>query len=277
MKLNKSQCGLAHAGGSPNVHFADGSAVPKTEDPGCSLNRNCAVCREVKASIGRCVGIVKKLDLLWRHSDCPQRFKLTVLDGVIWARALYGLESAHMNESESRRLTAFQFKGLQKFLRLETTSISRGNTNQLVLEKANEAIQGAGGASREVKTFAAAHHERRLVLIEDTLRAGEQNLLKMTTLQPHTVRHFERGTRRAGRPKSRWATDALKAYGAALSSTLREDLGRQTLDLDDRRHVAEMKAAAQRQAIRGRSRTHRRDHADHSGSQAAEEPLEMSI
>ena len=59
---------------------------------------------------------LKKLDMFWKHSECPRKFKLLVQDAVIRAKLFYGLESAEQTETEQRKLDTFQLKGLRKIL-----------------------------------------------------------------------------------------------------------------------------------------------------------------
>ena len=60
------------------------------------LNDRADVKKEVTARIASCMGTLEKLDLFWRHSDCPERFKLAALHAFIRSKILYGLESAEL-------------------------------------------------------------------------------------------------------------------------------------------------------------------------------------
>ena len=77
---------------------------------------------------------------IWRHSDCPQKFKILVQDAVVKSKLLYRLESAELTHTEKRRLDVFQQRGPRKILKLDTTYINRANTNAEVYELANQAI-----------------------------------------------------------------------------------------------------------------------------------------
>ena len=117
LSLYKKECELVHTGRNPNVHFSDGTRIPSKEEVnylGCHLNKDCDVSKEVKSRIATCMMVLKRIDSFWRHSDCPDRFKLTTLDAVIKSKALYGLESAQLNDNILNKLDVFQLKSLRK-------------------------------------------------------------------------------------------------------------------------------------------------------------------
>ena len=59
-------------------------------------NNKADVKMEAAARIASSMGTLNKLDLFWKHSDCPEKFKLLALDAVIRSKVLYGLESAEL-------------------------------------------------------------------------------------------------------------------------------------------------------------------------------------
>ena len=73
---------------------------------------------------------LKRLDLYWRHSNCPIRKKLITADAVIRAKLLYGLDSMQLNEPQLKKLDIFQFKILRKILKLKTTYTQRKHKRQ---------------------------------------------------------------------------------------------------------------------------------------------------
>ena len=66
---------------------------------GCMVNEKCDMKNEVAASISTCMTTLKKLDAFWSHSSCPERFKISVLDAVVRAKILYGLETAEVTQA----------------------------------------------------------------------------------------------------------------------------------------------------------------------------------
>ena len=110
LKLNKTKCETVYTGTPSNIHFRDGTPVPRTQEAkylGCSINQEGSMPAELSKRISICMTVVKKLDLFWRHSTCPTPFKLTVLDAVIRAKLLYGMDSAQLNTAQLRKLEVF--------------------------------------------------------------------------------------------------------------------------------------------------------------------------
>eukprot|EP00975_Prorocentrum_lima_P023355 4911311-Prorocentrum_lima.AAC.1 len=53
---------------------------------------------------------------------------------------MYGLQGAFLTKEHLRALDVFQMKGLRRILHLQTTFVNRANSNAMVLQKAEEAI-----------------------------------------------------------------------------------------------------------------------------------------
>ena len=87
---------------------------------------------------------IKKLDTFWRHSNCDTAIKIHVADAVLRSKLLYGLESAQLIPSVAKKLDVFQLKVLRKIFRIDTTFVNRANTNEVVINKANEKMREEG-------------------------------------------------------------------------------------------------------------------------------------
>ena len=108
---------------------------------GCHLNRKCDITKEVRARIAATMGTLKKLEKFWKQSNCPAGVNIQVMDAVIRSKVLYGLETAHLKEGDTKKINAFQMKGLRKITKMGTTwqgegrEINRGNKNSEVIRK----------------------------------------------------------------------------------------------------------------------------------------------
>ena len=163
MKLNKLICELVKTNKNPNVHFANGQRVPPKDEVkylGCHLNKHCDTQKEVKSRIARCMTTLKKIDLFWRHCDCPLKFKLLVQDAVIRSKVLYGLEPPQLTEGTLNKLDAFQLNGLRRMLKMVTTYIDRDNTNEEVYRRANAAVE-EGTNTRTITKFSTSYQKQK--------------------------------------------------------------------------------------------------------------------
>ena len=61
------------------------------------------------------MAIMRKLDLFWRHSDCPVHIKVYTADAVLRSKLLYGIESAQLMPSVLKTLETFQLKVFRKY------------------------------------------------------------------------------------------------------------------------------------------------------------------
>ena len=85
-----------------------------------------------------CFAVLNKLHCFFRNGNCPSKWKITVYDAVIRSKLVYGLECIQLQKRLQARLDTFQFKGLEKNIKMETTYVNRENTNKRVFEKANQ-------------------------------------------------------------------------------------------------------------------------------------------
>ena len=203
LKLNRLKCELLHTGERADVHFSDGVKVKRKTEVrylGCMLNDKADVKKEVSARIASCMGTLKKLDLFWRHSDCPERFKLMALDAVIRSKVLYSLESAELGAAIMNKLDVFQLKGLRKILRLDTTFVNRSNTNALVEARANEKIKQQGGNTC-IKKFSLAYKEAKRKRAAKIINASQNDPQRQITFESG-LRPWDHVNKRVGGPQN---------------------------------------------------------------------------
>ena len=104
------------------------------------------------------MAIMKKLDLFWRHSDCPIHIKVYTADAVLRSKLLYGLESAQLIPSVLKKLETFQLKVLRKILKIDTTYINRVNTNNSIFNRIDTMME-EGGKNKKVVSFVDAYNK----------------------------------------------------------------------------------------------------------------------
>ena len=94
MKLNKAKCEVLLYGTSAKITFQDRTAiqeVSKAKYLGCILNKKNDPTIEVRGRIREAMGILKKMHIFWRHSNCNIRFKLNVVQAVMYSKILFAL------------------------------------------------------------------------------------------------------------------------------------------------------------------------------------------
>ena len=137
----------------------------------------------------------------WRHSNNTIKFKITVMQAVLFSKILFGLESAELTAGALRALDTFHLKCLRKILKMKTTFIERANSNEEVYRRAREAL----GQGKVIKPLSELFLERKQKFFKQVVVAEEGNPIRDITfvgnsMKPHT--HFPR---RVGRPRANWA------------------------------------------------------------------------
>jgi len=100
----------------------------------------------------------------------------------------------------------FQLKALRKILRLTTTYVDRRNTNQKIIDKANEFVREEGG-KKEIRLFRQVHLNSKLKRLKKIITQPNTEINQIT---------FRRGiethippNRLQGRPSYKWTDRAL--------------------------------------------------------------------
>eukprot|EP00959_Pyramimonas_sp_CCMP1952_P213798 4473558-Pyramimonas_sp.AAC.1 len=93
---------------------------------------------ETRHRLSVCMGVWKKLGLLFKSSDCSVRRKLQVFSAILRSKLMCGLELAQLTESSRQRLDTFQLKGLRQILEITTTCVDTQHSSAYVYPRANE-------------------------------------------------------------------------------------------------------------------------------------------
>ena len=98
MKLNKTKCELLTNNPNARIVSPDNSPVNKHKSAtylGCELGIKTTNREETSKRFAATMAI-GKIDLFWRHSDCPVHIKVYTADAALRSKLLYGLESAQL-------------------------------------------------------------------------------------------------------------------------------------------------------------------------------------
>ena len=70
--------------------------------------------KEVQARMRDAAIVLQRLHIFWRKSNTSFKIKLIVLQAVLFAKILYGLESAELTDAARTKLDQFHFRALRK-------------------------------------------------------------------------------------------------------------------------------------------------------------------
>ena len=121
MKLNLDQCiNMTINRAQSSIKFMDGNLVPRKSQAvylGASLTDSVDNHKEVIKRIGEATAIAKKLNFFWTKARTSIKWKLQVLNSIVFSKLLYGPETIQLIQSEQNKLDAFQMKLLRRVLR----------------------------------------------------------------------------------------------------------------------------------------------------------------
>ena len=150
---------------------------------------------------------MKKLDTFWRHSNCDTAIKVYTAEAVLRSKLLYGLESAQLIPSVSKRLETFQLKVLRKILRLDTTYIDRLNTNSSVFQTATDKME-TEGKHKKIISFQDVYKKLKIKSACKIITKPNSNQFKVT-FKNNKLDKWTHENRRVGKPRMNWAEITL--------------------------------------------------------------------
>ena len=118
MKLNKTKCELLTNNNNARIIFPDGTPIKKEKSAtylGCQIGIKITSRAEISKRFAATMATMKKLDIFWRHSDCPTHIKVYTADAVLRTKLLYGMESVQLIPSVLKKIETFKLKVLRKY------------------------------------------------------------------------------------------------------------------------------------------------------------------
>jgi len=210
LNFNKGKCVamVYNAAGTPI--FDDGTKLQTPENTpylGANISRNHDTKLEVSKKVTECFIILNKLQVFWKKSTCPTKFKLQVFDAVIRSKLVYSLNVTQLPQHLMNRLNTFQLKGLRKILNLKTTFVERSNTNNKVFQEANQIKNPNNVPNKNILTFETYIRNTQEALYKHIVRLPNSDPVRQCTLEPNSAIPHIHTNRRVGRPRIRWEND----------------------------------------------------------------------
>ena len=118
MKLNKTKCELLTNNNNAKIIFPDGTPIKKEKSAtylGCQIGMKITSRGDISKRFAATMATMKKLDIFWRHSDCPTHIKVYTADAVLRTKLLYGMESVQLIPSVLKKIETFQLKVCRKY------------------------------------------------------------------------------------------------------------------------------------------------------------------
>ena len=220
LNLNRGKCVNLNMNTEDTQKFSNGDGIKSKKEAtylGNELNYKADPHMEVTQKLQEVNRTLHRMQDYWKASEASQKWKILIFDAVIKSKLLYGLETTQLTNKCLKRIDAFQIRGLRKILGLKHTYWDRTATNSRILEEATEITYRQGteeqkrrNQHKEVRKFSKTYQIRREKLLGHIIRTGDDDPLRQVALQSGSARPIERGRRRAGHPRERWADSTMK-------------------------------------------------------------------
>ena len=218
MRLNKAKCEALQFNQQGKIVFQDKTPVRSVEESkylGCVLRRDNNIIKEVRGRIREAATVLRKMHVFWRHSNCTVRFKLIVLNAILYAKVLYGLESAELPITATKALDVFQLKCLRKILKMTTTFITRSNTNEEVFKRANSHLK----QGEKIIPLSEIYQKRKTKLFYKVVQSEPQDPIRSIAFQSDSMKPRIFTPRRVGRPKAKWTKSECERAWKSIQDT----------------------------------------------------------
>ena len=234
LKLNYNKCvNLTTNRKTSTIKYRDGSKVPRSHRAvylGTLLTDTVDNSAEIHNRMAMAMVTFQKLQLFWDKANTTTAWKLRVYNAIIKTKLLYSLETIQLTKSELSKIDAFHMKGLRRILKIPSTYIDRTQTNDVVLQKANE-------TGTHTQRLSESWKEQKLKLLGHILRADHSDPLRQVLFESGTNIPRYHIIRRSGRPKLDWLLETMKDALLVLGQAIPRDI--------DHTHVRIVATAAQ--------------------------------
>ena len=151
-----------------------------------------------------------------------------------------------------KKIDAFQLNGLRQILQIQTTSVDRSNSNEVVFRRANECVKQY--EIRKTDVEGKLHKLKHRIPIsehyEDQRRKFVIEVIGSTPDDPipgacadNDIQLVEHTGKRVGRPRNNWWVNAVINYWECLRQHQFEQFGAGNLDWNNTAHIAFLKRA----------------------------------
>ena len=225
LKLNRSKCILLTKGAAPSVRFLDNSEMPKAPDApylGCVLTDNLDAQREINRRLGEAYATLGRLQYFWSRANAPKAWKIQVLQAVIKSKVTYAMDSIRLSPAMEAKINHLQIRALRKITGLASSFVCRENTNEKVINAANDILRAAKKKAT-VRAWSADIRRSRMRLLGHVLRAETADPIRSCFLEEETINELQIGTWRVGRPRKHWLEQAVAEAWAEITGQSEND------------------------------------------------------
>ena len=195
------------------VRFLDGSEVEKaskTSYLGATLTPDVDLKTEITSRLSKANLTFNRLKIFWRKTNCTVAWKLQVFNALIKSTLVYGLETLHITKAQCNRIHSFQCKALRNILNLKHTFIDRNNTNEFVINKANEVLSILNNKDIKILHISDFIIQQRIKFCGHLIRASDDDPTRNITFEKNSAKPVDPGKRRIGGPRKHWTIETLK-------------------------------------------------------------------
>ena len=162
------------------------------------------IAEEILKKIGEANSIANRLKLFWSKARTTKRWKLRVLNSVIFGKSLYGLETIQLTRAEQDRIDAFQMKMFRRVLQVPPTHVDREWTNQKVIRMLIDTTK-----YKHVR-LSETWRKRKITLLGHILRSPTTDPMRQVLFEQGTYAPRIEHTRRVGKPTANWLIETCK-------------------------------------------------------------------
>ena len=205
--LNKNKCVAIAMNNDGSIHFDDGTPLNKEFEAiylGNEINKTVNIHHEILNKMAEVRRTWFRLEPYWKASGASKKWKLIIYDAIIRSKLLYGLETIHLTQALSKKLDAFQMRGIRRILNRRSTFVDRSNTNKSLLDEATLTAFPSRGDRRKIIPFSKFHMQRRVKLMGHILRSNNSDPMRQISFLPDSAQRTDYGIKRVGKPRQNW-------------------------------------------------------------------------
>jgi hypothetical protein len=225
LHLHEGKCELVTNCDWQQVRLQGGQNIKRTKQTkylGAAITPSLAESAELGARLTEVWQVIRRLDVLWRKARLDKVWKIRIMQSIVQAKLLYGLETARATQVIDQKVDSIMAYLLRRILDLPSTYIDKEFSHDFLIQLANSLLHEHKHPPT-CRRWSTVLKERRIRFLGHILRLGESDPCFTTTFADSDLNPRDPQTWRVGRPRTHWIEQVMSEAWALLDHGEHQD------------------------------------------------------
>jgi hypothetical protein len=219
LHLHEGKCELVTNCDWQQIRLQGGQNIKRTKQTkylGAAITPGLAEPAELGARLVEVWQVIRRLEVLWRKARLDKVWKIRIMQSIVQAKLLYGLETARATPLTDQKVDSMLAYLLRRILDLPSTYIDKEFSHDFLIQHAN-LLLSEHKHPPTCRRWSTVLKERRIRFLGHILRLGESDPCFTTTFADSDLTPRDPQVWRVGRPRTHWIEQVMSEAWALLA------------------------------------------------------------